>query len=80
VRSRADVDYDLDYDSRDDRAATDVGHTDHDDALLIGSFLPETRQGHATACPYFFLSVLRNRSFGSLGFFFRLANYRRDGL
>ena len=36
------------------RAAADDDVTDHDHALLIGKFLPATRKGHATACPYFF--------------------------
>jgi hypothetical protein len=54
MRERADDSDDHNNDSRDDCAPADVGDADHDDALLIGSFLPATRKGHATACPYFF--------------------------
>jgi len=51
---RAKNSVDHDNDPSDDGAAANIGDTDHDDALLIGSLLPATRKGHATACPYFF--------------------------
>jgi hypothetical protein len=45
---RADDSDDHNNDSRDENAATGDGDTtDHDDALLIGRFLPATRKGHA---------------------------------
>src|SRR5439155_26813699 len=53
LRKRAGVHDDYDNDPRDDRAAY-YDDAKHDDPLLIGSFLPATRKGHATACPYFF--------------------------
>ena len=55
LRSRRTNDSDdHNHDSRNDRAAADVGYADDHDPLLIGSFLPATRKGHATACPYFY--------------------------
>ena len=51
---RANDSDDHNNDSRDESAGADIGDADHDHALLDGSFLPTTREGHATACPYFF--------------------------
>jgi len=50
---RAGVHDNYDHDPRDDGAAY-YDDAKHHDPLLIGKFLPATRTGHATACPYFF--------------------------
>ncbi len=62
------------------RAAADVGDPDHHDSLLIGSFFPQREKGTRPGA-LISLSFFRRSSFRALRFlFFRLADYRRDGL
>ena len=67
-------------DPSDDGAAADVGDTDDYDALLNWEFSSRDEKRARNRVPFFLLSFLRTRSFGGLGFFFRLTDHRRNRL